>query len=75
VTPTATPTPTATAGRSTGGGGTGAGFGPGTTRNTLAETGSDATGIIVFGSVVLLAGIALAAAVGIRRRHQRPGTE
>jgi len=76
ATPTVTPTPTATAGRpQAGGGGTGAGFGPGSTRNTLAETGSDATPIIVIGSLVLLAGVALVTVVGIRRRHPRPGNE
>lgn len=77
VRPTATQTPTAPAGRQPVGGGTGAGFGAGsgsgTAVKTLAETGSDATPIIVFGSLALLAGVALVTIVGIRRRHPRPG--
>ena len=82
VTPTDTSTPIATdTGTSTGtpspspsastpplgGGGVGDGSGP---ASELAETGSNATPILLIGGVVLLAGIALVTVVAIRRRRQ-----
>ena len=65
-TATATPTTTPTAG-STGGGGTGAGTG--STAKALAETGSNATPVILIGGLIILIGVALITVVSIRRRR------
>jgi len=74
--PSDTPTPTAAPGTPpTGGGGTGEAFGPGSTRTTLAATGSEATPVLVLGSLAALAGIVLVTVAGNGRRRARAGAE